>query len=182
VTGELFWDGAPLLRGAFASLHFTNKPGRYVPGACRFLANGRHVFNVAEPLKGSFGRCEVDLEIPWHLARPGQHVVELRVSTANAPHAVVKAFSRFEIIDTSRADDEKDQNSAVLAAAAAAVAPGTPAAAAAAPPPPYSSQSQEGGLFWVAVSTGEAVGKFTILNIKASYTSTSSVRPHTHIS
>jgi hypothetical protein len=149
-----------------------------VPGACQFLVNGQHV-NVAERLKGSFGRCEVDLEIPWHLARPGQHVVELRVSTANAPHAVVKAFSRFEIIDTSRADDEKDQKSAVLAAA---VAPGTPAAAAAAPPPPYSSQSQEGGLFWVAVSTGEAVGKFTILNIKASYTSTSSVRPHTHIS
>jgi hypothetical protein len=182
VTGELFWDGTPLLRGAGASLHFTNKPGRYVPGACRFLANGRHVFNVAEPLKGSFGRCEVDLEIPWDLARPGQHVVELRVSTANAPHAVVKAFSRFEITDTSRADDEKDQNSALLgAAAAAAAAPGTPAAAAA-PPPPYSSQRQEGGLFWVAASTGEAVGKFTILNIKASYTSTGSLRPHIHIS
>ena len=171
MTGELFWDGAPLLRGAVASLHFTNKPGTYVPGACRFLANGRHVVNVAEPLKGSFGRCEVHLEIPWHIAQPGQHVVELRISNGNAPHAVVKAFSRFEIIDTSRADDEIDKNSAVLAAAAAAAAPGTPAAASASPPP-YSSQSQEGGLFWVAVSTGEAVGKFTILNIKASYTST----------
>jgi hypothetical protein len=97
VRGDLFWDGEPLLRDELDSLHFTNKPGRYVPGACRFLANGRHVVNVAEPLKGSFGRCEVDLEIPWHLSTPGQYVVELRVTCANAPHAVVKAFSRFEI-------------------------------------------------------------------------------------
>ncbi len=162
VRGELFWDGEPLRRGELASLHFTNKPGRYVPGACQFLANGQQV-NVAERLIGSFGRCEVDLEIPWHLSTPGQHLVELRVTCANAPHAVVKTFSRFEIIAKSRADDGDNKISAPLPAP---------------PPPPY--LSNEGGLIRVAVSTGEAVDKLTILKIKVSYNS--SLRSHTHIS
>jgi hypothetical protein len=139
-----------------------------VPGACQFLVNGQHV-NVAERLKGSFGRCEVDLEIPWHLSTPGQHVVELRVTCANAPHAVVKAFSRFEIIAKSRAHDGENKISAPLPAP---------------PPPPY--LRKEGGLIRVAVSTGEAVDKWTILNINASDNSnfssyTISLRSHTHI-
>jgi hypothetical protein len=64
---------------------------------------------------------------------------------------LVKAFSRFEVVNLPEGyDDVSDY-----------VPPTSPAAQA-----DVHADPQEQGLFWVAVSTGEAVDKLTILSIK----------------
>ena len=152
VRVDLLLDGTHQLH-----VPIENKPGmEYAPGTCPFLVGGQSM-NVGERLKDTFGRCEVDVLLDF---KPGQHTLELHISsTTGANSAIAKAFSTFEVV---MAPDDVDPSD---------FAPSSPA------PSPQASvaglsqgdQTEEGerdGLFWVAVSNGEALDKLTILNIK----------------
>ena len=126
-----------------------NQPGvPYIPGVCPFLVSGQPSMNVGERIKDSFGRCEVDLLADMNL---GYHTLELHVTAEAAPNAaVIKAVSTVEVVAVP---DDVDPSDFIAPLAASEVSA------------PRANQTGD-GLFWVAVSNGEAVDKLTILNIK----------------
>eukprot|EP00277_Geminigera_cryophila_P011680 CAMPEP_0179439140 /NCGR_PEP_ID=MMETSP0799-20121207/22781_1 /TAXON_ID=46947 /ORGANISM="Geminigera cryophila, Strain CCMP2564" /LENGTH=391 /DNA_ID=CAMNT_0021221275 /DNA_START=96 /DNA_END=1268 /DNA_ORIENTATION=+ len=88
----LFLDGLQLYEFTMA-----NKPDvPYIPGSCPFLCGRMDCCNLGAPLSGSFGRCELDYHVGSLEA--GRHVAELRVVAPGTRHAMLKAFSTFEIV------------------------------------------------------------------------------------